>query len=164
MSADGAAQATIANMSISVQVQLAEQKLPDNKIVPAFNILNSSVILPPDSMNLTLQGSFLVTLADILLPLFKTTINDQITTQIKTALDTLVAPALNKLVADQKGFTELYRHMDLDWSIKSAPTVDQEQLSFGIKGLLFPEDQGEVEPPTPAPVMPLHDGSNPAKF
>ena len=54
--------------------------------------------------------------------------------------------------------------MDLDWSIASVPKVDQLQLSGGIKGLLFPESKGEVEPPVPAPIMPLHDDKSPAKF
>jgi len=76
MAAEGSAKATIANMSVSLEVQIVEEKLENGKIVPAINIFNSSVVLPPDSMNLTLQGSFIVTLADILLPLFKSTIND----------------------------------------------------------------------------------------
>jgi len=54
--------------------------------------------------------------------------------------------------------------MDLDWSIASVPKVDELYASGGIKGLLFPEDKGEVEPPVAAPVMPLHDDKSPAKF
>jgi len=76
MSADGSAKATIANMSVSLYVQVVEEKLENGKFVPGINIFNSSVVLPPDSMNLTLQGGFIVSLADVLLPLFKSTIND----------------------------------------------------------------------------------------
>jgi len=54
--------------------------------------------------------------------------------------------------------------MDLDWSIASTPTIDKSYGAAGIKGLLFPEDEGEVEPPVPAPVMPLHDDKSPGKF
>jgi len=79
-------------------------------------------------------------------------------------LDTLVAPELNKLIISQNGFTELYHGMDLDWSIASLPNIDSKYASGGIKGLLFPEDEGEVEPPVAAPVMPLHDDKSPAKF
>ena len=164
MPADGAAKATIANMSVSLKVQIVEEKLDNGNMVPGIRIYDSKVVLPPDSMNLTLQGSFIVTLADILLPLFKSTINDQVTQQVTNALDQLVAPELNKLISSQHGFTELYHGMDLDWSIASVPKVDQLQLSGGIKGLLFPESKGEVEPPVPAPVMPLHDDKSPAKF
>jgi hypothetical protein len=54
--------------------------------------------------------------------------------------------------------------MDLDWSIASVPHIDQNYASGGIKGLLFPEDEGEVEPPVAAPVMPLHDDNSTSKF
>jgi len=70
MAADGSAKATIKDMSVSLTVQVVEETLENGKIVPAIKITNSSVVLPPDSMNLTLQGSFIVALADVLLPLF----------------------------------------------------------------------------------------------
>jgi len=54
MSADGSAKATISNMSVSLNVQVVEEKLESGKIVPGVRIFNSSVVLPPDSMNLTL--------------------------------------------------------------------------------------------------------------
>jgi len=37
-------------------------------------------------------------------------------------------------------------------------------LSFGIKGLFFPENKGEVEPGFNAPVMPFHDGTSSSKL
>jgi hypothetical protein len=64
---------------------------------------------------------------------------------------------LNKIVADQKGFTEIYKGLDLDWSIQAGPSVDADNLKFGIKGLFFNDGQGEVEPAVSAPAMPLHD-------
>lgn len=54
--------------------------------------------------------------------------------------------------------------MDLDWSIAEVPDISDKYLSGGIKGLLFPEDEGEVEPPVKAPVMPLHDDNSTSKF
>ena len=44
--------------------------------------------------------------------------------------------------------------MDLDWSIPSVPQVTKDDLEFGIKGLLFPDHEGEVAPPVTAPIMP----------
>ena len=70
LTATGSALAHISNLTVGVQVGLQNQTLSDGKVVPAFEILNSTVLLPAESINLTLQGSFIVTLADILQPLF----------------------------------------------------------------------------------------------
>ena len=56
-------------------------------------------------------------------------------------------PAFNKLIAAQNGFTELYKGMDLDWTINAPPKIDTQYFGAGIKGLMFPKSQGEVEPP-----------------
>jgi len=67
-------------------------------------------------------------------------------------------------MAKENGYTELYRGMDLDWSLPVAPTVDAQGLGFAIKGLFFKKDEGEIEPPVEAPDMPVHDLSSPAEF
>jgi len=54
----------------------------------------------------------------------------------------------------------IYNHMDLDWSIDSVPTINSQQLSLGIKGLFFPENQGEVAPSVTVPKMPFKDSGS----
>ena len=77
---------------------------------------------------------------------------------------TQVAPALNHLIANEHGETEIYNNMELDWSIQNSPQITQNLLEFGIKGLFFPRGKGEVQPPVTAPVMPYHDSAEPAKL
>ena len=79
-------------------------------------------------------------------------------------LDNNLAGALNDLVAEQKGYSNVWNQMDLDWSIPSVPQVGQDYLEFGIKGLLFPESEGEVAPPVTPPIMPYNSGSNTQKL
>lgn len=52
------------------------------------------------------------------------TVRDQITDNVNKALRDSVPPALNQLIADQKGETEIYNHMDLDWSIDAVPSIN----------------------------------------
>jgi len=92
------------------------------------------------------------------------TVRDQITDNVNKALRDSVPPALNSLIADQKGETEIYNNMDLDWSINSQPVINSQTLSFGIKGLFFPEKQGEVEPAVAVPAMPFKDASSKSQF
>jgi len=47
--------------------------------------------------------------------------------------------------------------MDLDWSMMNTVEIINNKLSFGIKGLFFPETTGEVDPKVPAPAMPASD-------
>ena len=37
-------------------------------------------------------------------------------------------------------------------------------LEFGIKGLLFNTNQGEIEPSVSAPIMPMHDDDSRSQF
>jgi len=75
-----------------------------------------------------------------------------------------LAGELNDLVAEQKGYSNVWNHMDLDWSIPAVPQVNQDDLKFGIKGLLFLENEGEVPPPVTAPIMPYNSGSSTQKL
>ena len=115
-----------------------------------------------------LHGDIIIEFASLFKSLFMGTVRDQIVSQINSALQQQVPPALNGLIADQKGETEVYHNMDLDWSIRSPPQIQllggNELLSFGIKGLFFAEDKGEVEPGVTAPAMPYHDGASTSKL
>jgi len=77
-------------------------------------------------------------------------------------LNTKVAPAINNLIASQKGYSEIWGGLALDWSIMAAPTLTKTDLELGIKGLFYPNNQDEVAPPVTPPVMPYHDDTNPS--
>jgi hypothetical protein len=66
-------------------------------------------------------------------------------------------PEVNSILAKQKGVSELYSGIDLDWSLPTNPIIDANALQFGIKGLFFAADKGEVEPADQPPKMPYHD-------
>jgi len=65
-------------------------------------------------------------------------VRDEIISNVNKALLTEVSPALNTLIASQKGESEIWDGLSLDWSIVSAPQLSQTLLQLGIKGLFFP--------------------------
>jgi len=168
ITAHGSLDAHISDMSIGLKVQIEEQTLASGKVVPAVKVVGSSVDLPKDHVSLDLHGDIIMEFASLFKGLFMGTVRDQIVSQINSALQKQVPPALNGLIADQKGETEIYHNMDLDWSIRSPPQIQllggNDLLSFGIKGLFFAEDKGEVEPGVTAPAMPYHDGASTSKL
>lgn len=69
------------------------------------------------------------------------------------------------MIAKQKGNTEIYHNLALDWSLPYTPKITAKDFQFGIKGLFFDRLQPEVEPVTKPPTnMPMIDTSEAAKF
>ena len=169
VTAHGSVDAKMTDVAINLKVQIEEQTLPSGRIVPAVKVISSSVDLPKDHITLDLHGDIIIEFASLFKSLFMGTVRDTIVNEINNALQKEVPPALNGLIADQKGETEIYQGLDLDWSIRSAPLIQlvggKELLSFGIKGLFFAEGKGEIEPAgVTAPVMPYHDTTSTSKL
>jgi hypothetical protein len=164
VTAKGSLDVGISAMSVSVELEIDEQTV-GGKVVPAVKVLNTYVNLPKDHISLHIHGNLIADFASLFKSLFMGTIRDQITNQVNNALRTAVPVAVNKLIASQKGYSNIYNHMDLDWSINSAPKINAQNLEFGIKGLFFPENEGEVNPSgvTP-PVMPYKHTADKAQF
>jgi len=162
--AKGSLDVGISSMSVSVELEVEEQTLSDGKVVPSVKVINSYVDLPKDHISLHIHGNLIAKFASLFKGLFMGTVRDQITNQVNNALRNSVPPAINKLIASQKGYSNIYNHMDLDWSISSAPKINAQTLEFGIKGLFFPENQGEVAPSVTVPVMPYKNTADKAKF
>lgn len=139
VTAKGSLDVSISAMSVEVELEVTEQTLPGGKVVPSVKVLNTYVNLPKDHISLHIHGNVIADFASLFKGLFMGTVRDQITSQVNNALRNSVPPALNKLIAAQKGYTKIYNKMDLDWSISSAPKINAQNLEFGIKGLFFPE-------------------------
>jgi len=54
--------------------------------------------------------------------------------------------------------------MDVDWSMQMPARFDNNQFSIGVKGLFFPEVDGEIAPANAPPVMPLQDSKSSSKI
>jgi len=151
-------------MSVKATIGVTTQKLANGKTVPSFTMSNVNVDLPKNHLNIHVHGNVVAKIADAFKKLFIGTIRDEITKNLKDLLVKQVPPQLNKIVAEQQGFTEVYKGLDLDWSLPAAPKITTSLLQFGIKGLLYPKNESEVEPPVSPPEMPLHDDQSPSKF
>ena len=120
--------------------------------------------MPENSINLTVQGNKVAEVLDKIINDLRPQIKNLIKNELQRGLMKQLAPIINKVVADQNGVTELYPGIDLDWQINAAPTINPSEFSFGIKGLMFPKNSGEVEPKSQPPAMPLHDSKIASKF
>lgn len=116
----------------------------NGKIVPAFQVIETNVDLP--QISVSIHGNFISKIANAFKKFFMGTVKKAIVNNVKSQISSHLAQELNKLVAAEKGFSELYKGMDLDWSIPKAPVVTNAQLELAMKGLFFPKNQGEVEP------------------
>lgn len=104
------------------------------------------VNIPKDHLDITIRGNFISKIANAFKGLFKGKIVDIIDSQLVNAIQDKLPDALNNLVSDQQGHSEIYNNMELDWSQPYAPRVTDQNLQFGIKGLFFQRDRPQVEP------------------
>jgi hypothetical protein len=66
-------------------------------------------------------------------------IRKEIVSNLQKNIVSQLPPAINKVLAQQQGVTEVYKEMDLDWSLPATPIVTDKYLEFGLKGLFFPK-------------------------
>jgi len=162
--AKGSVDVSVSHCSVSVTVGLTQQTLPNGKVVPAFTTPEVSIDLPKDHIDIKVHGNVIAKIADAFKSFFKGPMRDVITKTLKDELHRELPKALNGIVAQQKGYSEIYNGLDLDWSIPSTPTVTDKALAFGIKGLFFPKGQAEVEPSVQPPAVPMADAGSSSKF
>ena len=160
----GSVSVDISHMTVRATIGVTTQKLANGKTVPSFTIPKVYIDLPKDHLNIHIHGNVVAKIADAFKKLFIGTIRDAVTKNLQELLVQQVPPALNKIVAEQHGFTEVYKGLDLDWSLPVAPKITANLLQFGVKGLLYPKNESEVEPAVSPPEMPLHDDQSTSKF
>ena len=154
---DGTVDGVINDMSVSVKLQFDQQSLSDGRLVPGFRVLDVIVDMPENSIKLTVQGNKVAEVLDKIINDLRPQIKNLIKNELQRNLMKSLAPIINQVIAAQNGVTELYAGIDLDWQINAAPVITPSELSFGIKGLMFSKNSGEVEPESQPPAMPLHD-------
>lgn len=123
ITAHGSLDASIRDMGVTLRVTVGEQTLPNGKIVPSIAVKEAVVDLPKDQISLDLHGDLIMEFASLFKSLFINTVREDIVREIRQALETQVPPAVNGLIADQKGETMIYQGLDLDWSINSPPQI-----------------------------------------
>jgi hypothetical protein len=137
---DGTIDGAIKDMSVSVKLQMDQQTLPNGRKVPGIHVLDVSVDIPDKGLNLTVQGNKVAQVVDQIVTALLPQIKNLLKNELQKGLMKALAPTINKVVADQNGVTELYAGIDLDWQINAPPTITPSDLSFGIKGLMFPKN------------------------
>mmetsp|Transcript_31675 Transcript_31675/g.48471 ORF Transcript_31675/g.48471 Transcript_31675/m.48471 type:complete len:206 (+) Transcript_31675:267-884(+) len=164
ITAKGSVQADMSHMTIKTVLSFTTQAMPDGRLLPAFNVEVEELDIPKDHIKIHIHGNVVAKIADAFSKLFKCPIRKQIIKDLKKILTEQLPPRLNKFIADHDGHTELYPGLDLDWSVPAAPCITDKLMQFAVKGLFFPANGTEVEPPVAPPVMPFYDANEPSKF
>lgn len=92
--------------------------------MPAVRIQDASVNISPEDILISIHGNFVAMIINIVKSLFLGVIRDQIQDNIRRALMNDLQDALNKLVADQQGISELYPGIEVDWTITESPVIN----------------------------------------
>jgi len=71
-----------------------------------------------------------------------------------------LGPELSNITASTNGETDLWEDISLDWSMVSAPQLNDYDFSLGVRGLFYPNGSTPIEPNATAPVMPYRDNLN----
>lgn len=151
-------------MSVHTTVGLTTQTLPNGEVVPAFTVPKVSVNLPKKGIKIKIHGNAGASIASVFKSLFMGTIRDQITKNLKDIISKELPPAINKVMAEQKGITEIYPDLMVNWALPAAPKVTAKSLEFQFKGNFFPKNESQFEPSVKPPVLPLHDDANTDQF
>ena len=74
--------------------------MANGRVVPAFSVPNIYIDLPKDHLDIKIHGNVVAKIADAFKSLFKGTIRDEITKNLRDVVAKSLPPALNKIVAD----------------------------------------------------------------
>lgn len=155
----------MSEVNVALTIGLTTQKLSNGQTVPGFLISDVQVNIPSKHLDIKIKGNFISKVADAFKSLFKSKIVHEVEKELVKAVQNDLPKALNKVISDQHGSSELYHNMELDWSVPYAPQVTDKLLSFGIKGLFFQKGVAPIEPEAlPPKEMPLHDDASASKF
>ena len=164
ITAKGHVDVDISRMSVHTTLGLTTQTLSNGEVVPAFTVPEVSVNLPKDGIKIHIHGNAAASIADAFKSLFMGTIRDEITKNLRDIISKELPPAINKVLADQKGITEIYKDLMVNWALPSAPTVTEKSLEFQFKGNFFPKNESQFEPSVVPPALPKHDDANTDQF
>ena len=121
MVAEGAIDAKITNMSVSVELQNGLQTLANGKVGPKFEVIGSSVELKAENIDITIHGNAFSEFINVIKTLFMGMVEGEINTVLKEQL----APAVNDYIKQYNGTSEVYNKMDVDWSMNMPARFDQ---------------------------------------
>lgn len=121
LTAKGNVQVSMSQVSVALKIGLTTQTLSNQKVVPGFSISDVKVSIPSNHLDIKIKGNFISKVANAFKGLFKKTIVHEIESNLVKEIQKELPQALNKVVADQQGHTELYHNMELDWSQPYAP-------------------------------------------
>ena len=89
-----------------------------------------NVNLPKKHLKIKIHGNAEAKIANQLKSLFMGDIRDEITKNLKDIIAKELPPSINKVVAEQNGFTEIYKNLMLNWEMPAAPTVSEKSLEI----------------------------------
>lgn len=129
-----------------------------------------------NNVKFDLGGGFLLSIADIILPVIKGFFKDPIVNLVRQQISNGIPTSFNNFVKNSKGFFNLgenisgfesspYGSLTLDYQLDDDLRVKKERIEFGFNGTVFNKDKGYRVPENiKQPQMPMYDKNIDSKF
>jgi len=160
---EGALDVAITDLALDLKIKTSYQHLSNGNAVPRFTVLSSSITIPDFGVDISLHSGLFIEFISYFKGLFRGSIHDAIVSAVQNALDNQVAQQINDAISGTGAVSGLFG-IDLDWSMVSAPVVNNYELMMGVMGLFNAANQTAFVPAVPAPVMPYNNILNPSKL
>jgi len=162
--AKGYVEADFNTVDIGFGLGFKTQTSPDGRQLMAVESVSVIVDIIKDDVELHIGGSFATDMANIIKPIIRGIVCDEIVSNLKMALQKTAPNAINKQLVANNGYAQIIPNLWWDWESPEAAKVTTETFQFATKGLMFDNRTGEVDPGVAPPTMPAKVASNPAKF
>lgn len=168
---------TMSGILLRVKAQF-KKILQNGRLLPQIAITECRFELDTNQIKFDFGGDFLLTLADLIIPIIKGFFRGPIEKLVYEQIRNGVPTAFNSFVLKSQGFFNLgdnmpaafppkstYASVTLDYQLDDDFLILKDRMMFGINGTFFNRDKGYTIPANlKEPRMPLYDPKIPAKF
>ena len=159
--AKGSLDAKVSGLTFAIDISL-NWSTDGTKYYPTLAVGATSIAI--ENIYLTLKGDALISLANIIEPLFHGLVKKLVIENVEKVLKTTVPEQLNKLIMSTGTKVPIFKGIDYDFNMCAAPSLSVSGLTACAKGLFFAESQGEVEPDVVSPTFNYVDKNLPDSF
>ena len=117
--------------------------------LPKLDVQNLHVNINSDKIHIDLSGSFISSIMDPFVSLFKSLIIGKIQDAINDNVPGALSGAIDDEIHQLNGFATIYDGVTIDFQLPEDPIVTSTQLGFFLNATIFNTSLGYKIPPTP---------------
>ena len=153
----GKADIKIKNMGVDLELGLSTQPgTPSSELAPMLKVDKSAITINPDDVDITLSGGLVTKIANILIPLIKSSLIPQIVSTVDDTLKSLITGTVDPDLAKYGNEIEIpyLAGVTFDYSqYNGGPKISTDKiLAMTLNGTFFNAEKPAPSPHTPAPL------------